>query len=494
MRGLTLILAAASLLAAATLAGCKLGPDFKAPQTAVPEHFSVPASGAGPQISTAAPAARFWWQEFKDPELDRLEESAAGGNLDLKAAYFRIVEARARQQAARAGELPSLNASASYTREQLGLAGILKSQHVEVPSADSGLVGAIESPINLYSLGFDASWELDLFGKVRRGVEAADAQSVAAEEARRDLAVSLQAEVAQTYLQLRAAQVLARVAREQIQAQRDVAALTESRRQHGLAGEAEVESARGQLRALEAELPPYEQQADSARHGLAVLMGAAPEALDGQLVQQGELPPLPQSIPVGLPSGLVRRRPDVRRAEAQLHAATAEIGVSIAAMFPDISLTGAYGLRNSSTGYLFDWASRFYSFGPTISIPIFHGGALVANVKLSRAQAEEAALGYRQTVLTALQEVEDDLASLHHDSERTAALQDSVAADQRALEIDLDAYRHGLITYVTVLTAQLQTVQARQTLAQAVAIQTTDVVKIYKALGGGWDIGAGGQR
>jgi NodT family efflux transporter outer membrane factor (OMF) lipoprotein len=488
MRRLTL------LFAAAALASCKLGPDFKPPQQAVPEHFAAAsAGGPGPQLSAATPAARFWWQEFNDPELDRLEERAAGGNLDLKAAYFRIVEARARQQAARAAELPSLNASAAYTREQLGLAGILKSQHVQVPPAEAGLVGAIESPINLYSLGFDASWELDLFGKVRRGVEAADAQSAAAEEARRDVTVSLEAEVAETYLQLRAAQVLTRVAREQIQAQRDVTTLIESRRQHGLAGEAEVESGRAQLRALEAQLPPYQQQADSARHALAVLTGEAPESLDGRFAQEGELPPLPRSIPVGLPSELVRRRPDVRRAEALLHAATAQVGVSIASMFPDISLTGAYGLRNTSTGYLFDWASRFYSFGPTISIPIFHGGALVANVKLSRAQAEEAALGYRQTVLTALQEVEDDLASLHHDSERAAALQDSVAADQRALDIDLDAYRHGLITYVTVLTAELQTVQAREALAQTLAIQATDVVKIYKALGGGWDIGPGGQ-
>ena len=472
---------------AGVLAGCKVGPNFHTPQESVPAQFSGTQSGAAePGVDAGAKPVQFWWREFNDAELDRLEERAAAGNLDLKAAYLRIVQARAQGQAARAQGLPALNGTASYTREQFGLGGILKSQHVDVPPAQAGLIGAVEKPINLYTLGFDASWELDLFGKVRRAVEAADAQSLAAEEARRDLQVSLQAEVASTYLQLRAAQVLRKVVRDQIDAQRDITDLNRNREQHGLGGLADVESAQGQLRALEAQLPQYELQIDTARHALAVLTGEAPESFDGQYVD-GELPPLPQTIPVGLPSELARRRPDVRQSEAMLHAATAQVGVSVASMFPDISLTGSYGLRNPSTGYLFDWASRFYSFGPSVSIPIFRGGALVANVRLSRAQAEEAALSYRKTVLNALQEVEDGLSGLHQDARRVAALRDSVDANQRALDVDVDAFKHGIITYVTVLTEQLQVVQAREALAQALATQSTDLVRLYKALGGGWD-------
>ena len=178
---------------------------------------------------------------------------------------------------------------------------------------------------------------------------------------------------------------------------------------------------------------------------------------------------------------------DIRSAEAQLHAATAEVGVSVASLYPDISLTGTFGLRNLGTRYLFDWASKFYTAGPAVSVPIFEGGALVANVKLSRAEAAAAALNYRSTVLGALQEVEDGLASLREDARRTESLNESVVADQRALDINLDAYRHGIVTYITVLTVQLQTVQARQQLAQAELTQSIDLVKLYKALGGGWE-------
>jgi multidrug efflux system outer membrane protein len=159
----------------------------------------------------------------------------------------------------------------------------------------------------------------------------------------------------------------------------------------------------------------------------------------------------------------------------------------VASLFPDISLTGTFGLRNLSPGYLFDWDSKFYTFGPSISIPIFHGGALVSNVRLSRAMAAEAALNYHKTVLHALEEVEDSLTGLHQDAARTASLRDTVTADQRALDADLDGYRHGLITYITVLTVQIQMVQARQQLAQALLAQNTDLVKLYKALGGGWE-------
>jgi len=477
-----------------TLSACKVGPNFTPPHPTLPDEYAgVNAADGGPApvASKASPPASFWWQQFHDPALDRLEEHAAAGNLDLQAAFLRIVEAREQVQSARAQGLPSLNASASYSREQLGLAGIIKSQHINQGAAGSsteaGLIAALESPVNLYQLGFDASWELDLFGKVRRSVEAADARSTGALESRNDLLVSLEAEVAQDYFQLRAAQMLRTIIDEQIAAQREVFDLTQNRQQHGLAGEADVDSAHAQLFTLQSELPPYEQSMATSRHALAVLTGLTPEAMDADFGDSGDLPALPAAIPVGVPSTLARRRPDIRASEAELHAATAQIGVSVASLFPDISLTGTLGLRNLSPGYLFNWDSKFYTFGPAVSIPIFHGGALVSNVRLSRAEAAEAALNYRKTVLQALQEVEDGLTGLHQDAARTASLRDTVTADQRALEVDLDAYRHGLLNYIAVLTVQIQTVQARQQLAQALLTQNTDLVKLYKALGGGWE-------
>jgi NodT family efflux transporter outer membrane factor (OMF) lipoprotein len=358
---------------------------------------------------------------------------------------------------------------------------------------ESGLINSLESPVNIYQLGFDASWELDLFGKVRRSVEAADAQSQSAVEARNDLLVSLEAEVAQEYFQLRASQMLRKITLEEISAQRDVYQLTVSRHEHGLAGEADVDSAKAQLSTLESELPAYVQNIAAAKHALAVLTGQTPEAFDKDFGDDGALPALPPSVPTGVPASLARRRPDIRQSEASLHAATAEVGVSVASLFPDVSLSGTFGLRNLSTAYLFNWDSHFYTLGSSVSVPIFQGGALVANVRLSRAQAAEAALQYRKTVLNALQEVEDGLTNLTEDASRTNALQESVTANQKALNVNLDAYRHGLATYITVLTVQIQTVQARQQLAQAALTQSTDMVKLYKALGGGWENSATGQ-
>jgi NodT family efflux transporter outer membrane factor (OMF) lipoprotein len=469
------------------LAACKLGPTFVAPHEPVPDHYADAAPAAGDQEPNP-----FWWQEFKDPELDDLEKRAAAGNLDLKAAYMRIVEARMQVLSARAQGLPTLDAVASVEREQLGLAGILKTDGISTggstaPAGTSQLLSSLEAPVNIYQLGLDASWELDLFGKVRRGIEGAEAQSAAVVEARNGMVISLEAEVAQTYFQLRSGQSLRQITEELIAAQREVVDLTNNKHLHGLAGEADVESARGQLSNLESQLPAYDQTIATSKHALAVLTGQTPEALDTQFDDAHELPALPAAVPVGLPSTLARRRPDVRSAEDSLHAATAQVGVAVASFFPDVSLSGTFGLRNTGTRYLLDWASHFYTFGPKVSIPIFEGGALVASVKLSRAQEVEAAINYRKTVLSALQDVEDALTALQADARRSAALNDTVAADQRAYDVDREAYRHGIMSYLSLLTVNIQLVQARQQFAETQLTQSTDLVKLYKALGGGWE-------
>ena len=477
----------------AGLASCVVGPNFTPPPATAPTAFADAAKdspdGGAPLPVPAGASNETWWHEFHDPQLDRLEERTQRDNLDLQAGLLRIVEARTQVQVARSQGLPSLNATASYNREQLGVAGILKAQGASFGgnTLDPALVSQLTTPINLYQLGFDASWELDLFGKVSRSVEAAKAQTEEAVESRNDMLISLEAEVAQTYMQLRAAQALRAITVSLIADEHEILDITTDKQVHGLAQQADVESARAQVSSLQAQLPQYDQNIAVSRHALAVLIGQSPEALDTELASSADLPVLPHSIPIGMPSTLARRRPDIRQAEAALHSATAEIGVSVASLYPDISLTGTFGLRNTSAHYLFNWASKFYTAGPTVSLPIFHGGALVANVKMTRAEAAAAALSYRQTVLTALQEVEDGLVSLDQDGRRVKALQDTVSADQRAFDIATHSYKVGLSTYVTVLNAELQINQAKQQLAQASLTEVTDLVKLYKALGGGWE-------
>ena len=284
----------------ACLSACKLGPNFVRPDEPVPKAYSESA----PPANGAVPPDTAWWGQFHDEQLDRLEDRAASSNLGLKVAYLRILEARIQVQAARAQGLPSLNANASYTREQLGLAGIVKSKgqaRSSAPPEVQNLISSLEQPINLYQLGFDASWELDLFGKVRRSVEAADAQSRQAVESKNDLLVSLEAEIAQTYFQLRAAQVLQQMTATLIADQREVVELTSSRQLHGLGSDADVQTARAQLASLESQLPQYEQTIASSNHALAVLCGQTPETLDAGTGTAAELPAPPSMVPVGSP-------------------------------------------------------------------------------------------------------------------------------------------------------------------------------------------------
>jgi NodT family efflux transporter outer membrane factor (OMF) lipoprotein len=480
-----------SWLMCASLAACVMGPQFTPPTAVTPPAFDAGQKLAtGQTVSLAAdPPDQAWWHEFKDPELDALEDRTRTGNLDLQAGMLRIVEARTQVLVARAQGLPSLKGTASYNREQLGAAGILKAQGGTFggTTLSPGLVSAITAPINLYQVGFDASWELDLFGKVSRSIEAAKAQSDEAVESRNDMLVSLEAEVAQTYLQLRAAQLLKSITVGLIAEEQGVLDLTINRQQHGLAEQGDVESARAQVATLRAQLPEYEQNISVSRHALAVLMGQNPEALQAELEATAALPDVPREIPAGIPSTLARRRPDIRKAEATLHAATAQVGVSVASMYPDISLTGSFGLRNTASNYLFNWSSKFYSAGPSVSVPLFQGGALIGNVKIAKAEAGVAALDYRKTVLAALQEVEDALVSLDQDAARVVALNDTVDANQRALDIERHSYQVGLTSYISVLNLELQTNQAKVQLAQASLSEVTDVVKLYKALGGGWE-------
>ncbi|NDL62829.1 efflux transporter outer membrane subunit [Acerihabitans arboris] len=477
------------------LAACAVGPDYQPPRPATPAAFAQAGGKPGPGASSVALASQpnpAWWRSFNDPQLDGLIERAIAGNLTLQQAVLRIAGAREQTVQAGAAGLPSVNASVKATRQQLGLKGELDSSAVggggedTNPEIASGL-DSLFKPVNLYQGSFDASWEIDLWGRVRRSVEAANAQTQAAVEGRNDALVSLEAEVARTYLQLRGAQSVAAALETQIAVAQQSMELTRSRQRNGLAPQYDVENANAQLGSLRAQLPQYEAQQRQAMNGLAVLLGQPPGALDGELAQARPLPAMPAAVPVGIPSTLARRRPDIRQAEANLHAATANIGVSVAQLFPDVSLTGQFGMRNTDADYLTRWSSHFYSFGPQISLPIFQGGRLVASVKLSRVQQANQALAYRQTVLTALQDVENALVSYRTDRQRVDGLDQTAASLQNAFDLASESYRQGISSFINVLDAQRQLAQARQQAAGARVQTGTDLVSLYKALGGGWE-------
>lgn len=470
------------------LAGCAVGPDYEAPKPQLPGGYHLMDAQ---QASKTAPGAvnTRWWQTFNDPQLNSLIDRAVEGNLTLQQAVLRIAGARQELAQARGGLFPSLNGSAKVTRQQLGLEGLLKANGAtdQLDSETASQLSSLEQPVTLYQGSFDASWELDLWGKVRRQVELADAQTQAAIEQRNDALVSLEAEVARAYLQLRGAQATVATLEQQIAVAQQSWELTQSQQRNGLAPLTDVENARAQLSSLQAQLPQYQSQARQAMNGLAVLLGKTPGALDNELFAPKAMPALPQIVPVGIPATLARRRPDIRQAEATLHAQTANIGVSVAQLFPSLSLTGQLGVRNTDVSYLDNWSSHFYSVGPSLSIPIFQGGRLVSSVKLARAQQASAALDYRQTVLTALQDVENALVSYRADQARVTALDETTGSLQRAFDLASDSYRQGISTFIDVLDAQRQLAQAQEQATQARMQSALDLVALYKALGGGWE-------
>ena len=476
------------ILAALLLAGCTVGPNFTPPAPGIPPAWNDPAAGASPPgpaavITTMADPQPDWWTLFDDPELTALIARASAGNLDIKIAVQKIVEARSSEAIQAAQGLPALDGKASYTYQQEGLDEISS----QIGSAFPVKITQPPPAYGLYEGALDASWELDLFGKVRRSVEMSRAETAAEVGDREDSLVSLQAEVAQTYAKLRAAQANLAAANADIAAEKDFLALTRDRTSHGLTTGLDVKNAQAQLASSEAEAPQYQQQIATDLNSLAVLVGEAPGALDAETFIREAVPSLQAAAaPIGLPSTLARRRPDIRAAEARLHEQTANVGVQIAQLYPDITLTGEVGQQSAQVKNFFKSYNNIFSVGPSISLPIFEGGRLRAGVKQAKAQEAEALLTYQKTVLSALQDVENALASYRTDQQKLASLKTEADADQAAVDIALDRYKHGLDTYLDVLTPQNTLIQAQQQSIQTQLAVTDDLVTLYKALGGGW--------
>jgi outer membrane protein, multidrug efflux system len=467
------------------LSACTVGPDFTPPKPPSIAKWNDP-SALSVAINTQTNPDPKWWDGFNDPILTQVIEKAISGNLDLQQAVVRVAESEQGQVSARAAGMPTVSGSGSYMRDQLGLRGLLLSQGAASIPAVGGALNELTQPVNLYQYGLSSSWELDLFGRVRRSVEQAKASTQAQMEATNDALVMLEGQVAQAYVQLRGAQALSLTQQENVRTGQQSLDLTVRRQQEGLSTDLDVAQARTQLANYQFQLPLYEKQAQQAMNRLSVLTGQPPGALDAMLGPSAPLPKPPVVVNIGVPSTLTRRRPDIREAEARLHAATANIGVATASFYPDISLTGNFGLRAIDAGYLTNWASAFYSFGPSISLPIFQGGRLTAGLRLARAQAAEAALAYRGSVLNALQEVEDALVAYRTDQAARDKLVEAVKSGDLALYLARDRYTHGLADFIQVLDAERTLVGSRQQLVQADVSLTNDIVALYDALGGGW--------
>ncbi len=454
---------------AAALAGCiPAGPDYVKPEPAAPSAWQAePPPGMSPTAAEPDDLSR-WWTTLGDPALTQLVDQAVAGNLDLKQAQARLREARARRNQAGAGRFPSLDASASVNR---------------VRSSEENGSGATTT---LYAAGFDATWELDVFGGTRRGVEAATASAQASEEDLRDVLISLLSEVALNYVELRTNQARLAIAEQNLDAQQETYDIARWRFEAGLVTELDVEQARYNLEQTRAQIPTLQTAIHQAQNGLAVLLGDMPGALDDRLGPPASIPVAPASVAVGVPADMLRRRPDVRRAERQLAAQTAQVGVATAARYPSFSLAGAIGLESLSSANLFTAGARTSAMGANAIMTLFDAGRLRENVKIQSALQEQAFLAYESAVRTAVEDAENALVAFAKEQTRRSSLQTASAAAGRAAALARQRYESGLLDFQTVLDAQRSLLSLQDQLASSDGAVASNLVRLYKALGGGW--------
>jgi outer membrane protein, multidrug efflux system len=464
-----LIVLIALVAVAAALAGCAVGPEYVKPETPVAAHFTGPQQGGAP-YSEAEVQTQFWTQ-FDDATLDSLVADALQSNHDLRIALARLVEARALRRQAQFDLFPTVTAQAGYTKEQL--------------SATESLFG---TPVqaDFYNAGFDAYWELDFFGRVRREVQAQSAELQAAAATLRDAQVSVTAEVARTYFELRGAQTELLVAQRNVDNQRDTLQVTQARLNAGRGTELDTARAQAQLSATLATIGPLQAQIARDIHRLAVLTGRAPTALDALLLPAHELPALPQLTDVGDPAELLRRRPDIRVAERQLAASTALVGVAVGDLFPKVTFNGSFSYSAAQLSSFGDSASRGYVIGPSISWAAFDLGRVRAEVAGSRARADAALATYQQTVLRALEETEDALVTHARTRDSLKDAADAAVASRIAAHLARTRYEGGIVDFLEVLDAERTQLADEDRLAQARTDAATSLIAVYKALGGAW--------
>jgi NodT family efflux transporter outer membrane factor (OMF) lipoprotein len=501
------------------------GPEYKNPEVPVPGKWSESLEGGE---KDGSPNLVHWWSEFSDATLESLVTRATQSNLDLRIAESRIREARASLRMTQADLWPQLNAAGSYQRTQSkkspsvsgangkpGASITLSQQGVSVTATPAGATGPSIAFVpdlsgggnssltlssgagasgaktkrqgDLFQAGFDASWEIDVFGGARRAKEAAKADVEAAQENRRSVLVTLVAEIARNYFELRETQNRLDIARRNIRILQDSLDLVRSRFEAGLTNELDVATAEAQLATSQSSVPNLEAAVKRSVHRLGVLLGHEPGTLQDELSPVSPLPSAPPEVLVGLPSELLRRRPDVRYAERTLAAATARIGVATADLFPKFSLTGSFGGSSDTFEGLRLGANHTWSFGPEIRWPIFDAGRIRANIRVQNARQEQALLAYEKAVMISLEDVENALVMYAKEQNRLADLATAVEANHKALDIANDLYAQGLVNFLNVLDAERALFAAEDQFIQSKATILTGLVSLYKALGGGWE-------
>ncbi len=475
IRGLALAGIAGAVVAVG-IASCAVGPDYRPPAASAEAAWQSPIAGG---LTAQAAASSSWWSSFNDAELDSLVARAAQTNLDLLAAEARLRQARAVRSGISADLWPTFGANASEDRAR-------QSEH-------QPLIGSLPLPPNfpfeysVYQAGFDASWEIDLFGGKRRALEAATADWQGAIEARNDARLTVLAEVARNYVELRGAQRRLAIANRNLELEREALELTRARLQVGIATELDVARSAALQDGVMASIPPLETAQRSAMYALAVLLGRQPGELVAELSTPADLPAAPPIVPVGLPSDLLRRRPDVRRAERELAAETARIGVAKADWFPRVSLTGDFGAESISSANWFQPGSRFWSIGPSVQWQALDFGRVRAEVRAQTAVQEAALAAYQKAVLVSLQDAENALLAYAEEQNHHDALAAMLADTRHSLELADGLYAHGRVTFLDVLDARRSLYTADDSLAQSDQAVSLDLIALYKALGGGWE-------
>ena len=468
-----LLISAAFVLLAG---GCTVGPNYQRPNVKLPAQWGEPLAGG---VTNHYNLVGAWWKNFHDPELDSLIGRAVTTNLDLRIAEARVRQARAQQGFAEAGYWPTVNASGAYARQK--------------QSENQPIIGSIPSSSNIpfensvYQAGFDAAWEIDLFGGKRRTVAAATAALAAVEYGRRDVLVTLLSEVARNYVLTRGAQRQLTIAQNQIKAQAETVAITQSRLDHGAGTDVDLQRALALLATVQSQVPPIETSIQSSVHRLGVLLAQTPDALQEELSATAPIPAPPPEVPVGLPSDLLLRRPDVLRAERQLASETARIGQVKADLFPKFFLTGSAGLASISTSDFFSPTSRLWSIGPTVQWRVFDAGRVRASLRAQTAIQDQASLTYEQVVLTSLEDVENALVAYAKEQEHRRLLERAVTANAKAVDLANQLYTKGLGKYLSLLDAQRALYASQDELVRSDRAVTVNLIALYKALGGGWE-------
>ncbi|MEM7175207.1 MAG: efflux transporter outer membrane subunit [Chlamydiota bacterium] len=451
------------------IASCAVGPDYKTPTIVMPNSFSE--ESAANDLATAELAS--WWKSFNDPLLDVLIHEAIQQNFDYQIALEKIIETRALYHLQTAELFPKIDLNAQQRRSR-----------ISQTMFESPFLGP--STQDFYRLGFDASWEIDLFGKRRRAKEAAFYDYEARVETARDVYITLLSEIATEYIQIRSLQQQIALTKKTIFVQSDIFQLTTSLFTAGLSSDIEVSNAEQLLKQEQAKLFPLKEDLKQGIYRLAVLLGKEPESLTAEFADRQAIPTSVKEIPLGLPSELLRRRPDIRSAERTLAMETANVGVAVAELFPTFSILGSYGYQTTQNGKWLKPSSRNWRFGPNLDWPILYFGRLRANIHATTSQQQQALLNYEQTILEALEDVESSLVAYRQEENRLRAIEQELLAVERRYTLERDRYLSGLIDFSTLLAADQERLQVE--IQRAVSTQTlsTNLVALYKSLGGDW--------